>query len=221
MLVRMQVLAAQLAALPTPGRASSVRAGGGTAVGGGSASGLKPEASFNNLLNEAISQASRSAPAGGQPTRIPLFPSLSGSVPAASSLSPTRAALSQDVTSYPNGRLPASLLQPVDATNRLWTPAAASYLNMVAAAARDGVAWHVNDSYRSFDQQVQVARRKGLYSQGGLAAAPGTSDHGWGRSVDLDLDERAQTWLRSHAAQYGFSADVPRESWHWTFKAKA
>jgi hypothetical protein len=42
-----------------------------------------------------------------------------------------------------------------------------------------GVDIGVTDSYRSYDAQVDVARRKGLYSQGGLAATPGTSDHGW------------------------------------------
>ena len=57
---------------------------------------------------------------------------------------------------------------------------------------------------------MDLARRKGLYSQGGLAAKPGTSDHGWGRSTDLDLDSKALTWMRANGAKYGFAEDVPR-----------
>ena len=33
---------------------------------------------------------------------------------------------------------------------------------------------------------------------------PGTSNHGWGLAVDLDLDERAQAWMRTNAERFGF-----------------
>jgi LAS superfamily LD-carboxypeptidase LdcB len=89
---------------------------------------------------------------------------------------------------------------------------------MTDAARRDGVTIGVTDSYRSYGEQVDLARRKGLYSQGGLAAKPGTSDHGWGLSLDLDLDGKAQAWMRRHADEYGFDENVPREPWHWTYK---
>jgi D-alanyl-D-alanine carboxypeptidase len=77
----------------------------------------------------------------------------------------------------------------------------------------------VTDSYRSYDAQADVTQRKGLYSQGGLAAQPGTSQHGWGLALDLDLDSRAQAWMRANAARFGFVEDTPREPWHWAFKA--
>jgi zinc D-Ala-D-Ala carboxypeptidase len=86
-------------------------------------------------------------------------------------------------------------------------------------AAAAGIEIGVTDSYRSYESQVDLARRKGLYSQGGLAATPGTSNHGWGLSVDLDLDATAQAWMRQNGARYGFVEDVPREPWHWTFRA--
>ena len=76
----------------------------------------------------------------------------------------------------------------------------------------------VTDSYRSYDVQVDVVRRKGLYSQGGLGAKPGTSQHGWGMAVDLDLDASAQAWMRTNAARFGFVEDTPREPWHWAFQ---
>lgn len=123
-----------------------------------------------------------------------------------------------ELASYGNGKIPPGALDSVGATgHRLWSPAASSLESLLLAADRDGVRIGITDSYRSYDEQVDVARRKGLYSQGGLAAQPGTSDHGWGRSVDLDLDPKALTWMRANGARYGFVEDTPRESWHWTF----
>ena len=116
--------------------------------------------------------------------------------------------------------MPAEALAPIgDGGHRLAAPAAAAFDRLQAAARRDGVAIGVTDSYRSFDAQVDVARRKGLYSQGGLAAQPGTSQHGWGLAVDLDLDSRAQAWMRANGARFGFVEDTPREPWHWAFTA--
>lgn len=127
-----------------------------------------------------------------------------------------------DLERFGNGRIPAGALQPIGVGNhRLWGPAAQAFTRMQADASAAGVDIGVTDSYRSYDQQVDVARRKGLYSQGGLAATPGTSDHGWGMSLDLDLDNRALAWMRANAGRYGFAEDVPREPWHWTFKSSA
>lgn len=123
-----------------------------------------------------------------------------------------------DLAQYENGRIPASALAPVGGTGHtLWAPAAAAYEELSRAAARDGVTIGITDSYRSYAGQVDVAQRKGLYSQGGLAAVPGTSDHGWGRSLDLRLDGAALSWMRENAGAYGFVEDVPREPWHWTY----
>lgn len=119
---------------------------------------------------------------------------------------------------YGNGQIPRDALDPIGTTtHRLWAPAASAYDRLAAAAARDGVTIGITDSYRTYDSQVDLVARKGLYSQGGLAAEPGTSDHGWGRSLDLDLDPPALAWMRTNAGVYGFAEDVPRESWHWTY----
>jgi D-alanyl-D-alanine carboxypeptidase len=123
-----------------------------------------------------------------------------------------------ELARYGNGRIPAGALAEIGrGGHRLWAPAAASFRQLASAAARDGVRIGVTDSYRSYDQQVDLARRKGLYSLGGLAATPGKSNHGWGLSLDLDLDQRAQAWMRANGARFGFVEDVPREPWHWTF----
>jgi hypothetical protein len=124
-----------------------------------------------------------------------------------------------ELRAYGNGRVPASALESIGSGDqRLWAPAAEGYRRMVADAAGDGVTIGVTDSYRDYATQVRLVDEKGLYSQGGLAAAPGTSNHGWGVAVDLDLDDRAQAWMRSNGWRYGFVEDVPREPWHWTYR---
>lgn len=124
-----------------------------------------------------------------------------------------------DLKAYGNGKVPASALQPIGVgDHRLWAPAADAFTRLKAAAAKDGVTIGVTDSYRSYEAQVDVARRKGLYKNGGLAAVPGTSDHGWGLSLDLRLDDRAQTWMRANAGRFGFDENTPREPWHWTYQ---
>ena len=123
-----------------------------------------------------------------------------------------------DLAAYGNGKIPSAALTAVGTTGfRLWAPAAQAYEKLSAAAAHDGVKISITDAYRSLANQVDLAKRKGLYSQGGLAAVPGTSNHGWGRSLDLGLDAKALAWMRANASSYGFAADVPRESWHWTY----
>ena len=124
-----------------------------------------------------------------------------------------------DLAAYGNGKIPASALEQVGNTrHKLWAPAAESLTRMMADAERAGVHIGITDSYRPYAEQVDLARRKGLYSQGGLAAKPGTSEHGWGMAADLDLDAKALAWVRDNASKYGFHNTAPRESWHWGFK---
>ncbi|WP_380169272.1 D-alanyl-D-alanine carboxypeptidase family protein [Jannaschia sp. R86511] len=123
-----------------------------------------------------------------------------------------------DLKRYGNGTIPSDALTEVGVgRHKLWQPAAEGFKDLLAAAKRAGVTVGVTDSYRSYEAQVDVARRKGLYKDGGLAAVPGTSNHGWGLSVDLDLNGKAQAWMRENADRFGFVEDVPREPWHWTF----
>ncbi len=124
-----------------------------------------------------------------------------------------------ELAAYGNGRIPETALAPIgQGQHRLWAPAASAFRTMAEAAARDGVTIRVSDSYRSFDEQAALAERKGLYSHGGLAAVPGTSNHGWGRALDLDTSGGTVEWLRANAARFGFHEDVAREPWHWTFR---
>jgi D-alanyl-D-alanine carboxypeptidase len=124
-----------------------------------------------------------------------------------------------DLAAYGNGKIPATALEKVGGTGHtMWAPAAESMTAMVADAKKAGVTIGITETYRSYAEQVDIAHRKGLYSQGGLAAKPGTSEHGWGMAADLDLNAKALSWLRDNGAKYGFVQNVPRESWHWAYK---
>lgn len=84
----------------------------------------------------------------------------------------------------------------------------------------------MTDGYRSYAAQVSVRNRKP-----GLAAKPGTSEHGFGLAVDLcggvESAGEAYWWLRDHAAQFGFENPAwaqrggggPYEPWHWEYTA--
>lgn len=118
---------------------------------------------------------------------------------------------------YSNGRIPLDALAPIPGGEFMWGPAAEAFTRMADDAARAGITLPVVDAYRPYEDQVRLANELGLYSQGGLAAVPGTSQHGWGRAIDLELDEEALAWMRTNAAAYGFHETVPREPWHWEF----
>ena len=119
-----------------------------------------------------------------------------------------------------NGRLPDTMLVGIgEGAHRLTKPAADAFGRLSAAARRDGVTFGVTDSYRDHGAQVDVARRLGLYGQGGLAAVPGSSNHGWGLALDLELGDKAQGWMADNAWRYGYFNDVPGEPWHWTYRA--
>lgn len=120
---------------------------------------------------------------------------------------------------FGNGRVPPSAMVAIGhGDHRLHAPAARAFQQMEAAARADGITFGVITSYRDFQTQHRLAQEKGLYSEGGLAAEPGTSNHGWGLSIDLDLDPRAQEWMREHGWRFGFVEDVAREPWHWTYR---
>lgn len=124
-----------------------------------------------------------------------------------------------ELTAFGNGQVPSTQLVTIgQGDHRLHAPAAQAFQQMEAAARSEGVTFGLISSYRDLPTQQRLAKEKGLYSQGGLAATPGTSNHGWGLSVDLDLDPRAQDWMKENGWRFGFVEDVPREPWHWTYR---
>ena len=127
-----------------------------------------------------------------------------------------------------NGQLGSSELVPIptpsgSSQKHMLNPIAAKdYAKMVAAAAEDGIVWGVDNAYRTFARQKELVAQVGLYSKGGLAAEPGTSNHGWGSAIDLKVKagNKEHSWLTNNAAKFGFST-IPQEPWHWEHKASA
>lgn len=114
-----------------------------------------------------------------------------------------------------NGRLPADRLVSIGGGHKLQPAVATAWNEMKAAAAKDGILLTTTDSYRTYDAQVDVARRKGLYRNGGLAADPGNSNHGWGTAVDVGAGAQ-RDWLKKNGARFGFNT-IKREPWHWEY----
>lgn len=115
-----------------------------------------------------------------------------------------------------NGQLQLAQLTQVETGHYLAPAAASKFEQMKTAAAKDGINLNINNAYRSYEKQVEMANRLGLYSRGGKAAVPGTSNHGWGKAVDLNVKSNPGSfeWLKQNAAKYGFK-NIPREPWHW------
>lgn len=112
-----------------------------------------------------------------------------------------------------NGRLDPRSLVNIGGSHALIPPAAEAWNRMKDDAAKSGVNLTVTDSYRTYDEQVRLANEKGLYSKGGLAATPGTSNHGLGKALDVGKGKQRE-WLAKNAHRYGFKT-IPREPWHW------
>lgn len=125
-----------------------------------------------------------------------------------------------DLMVYGNGQIPLDKLSPLSGSpgKYLWAPAANQFEAMKADAARAGVTIGVTDAYRNLSQQQELVDKVGLQSDGGLAAPAGKSTHGWGVSLDLQLNDAGLAWMRANGAKYGYAENVAGESWHWTYK---
>lgn len=180
-----------------------------------------PSASFESVLGEAVVAELRATP--GSAVYGTTYATGTGAATGASPVGSGKDRVDAkgvpvELKSYGNGKIPASALSTVAGTSHsLWEPAARSLEALRSAAAAEGVTIGITDSYRTYETQVDLVRRKGLYSQGGLAAEPGTSMHGWGVAVDLQLDSAAQAWMRQNGGRFGYVENVPREPWHWQY----
>lgn len=125
---------------------------------------------------------------------------------------------------YSNGKVPdEALCQIPQGGHKVRCEALASYLALNEAyTAQFGNPMCVTDSYRSYEAQVDVKRRKG-----NMAATPGTSKHGWGLALDLcdsvnTFGSTQHEWMRANAPKYGWfqpewaqqGGSLP-EAWHW------
>jgi hypothetical protein len=128
---------------------------------------------------------------------------------------------------YGNGQIPSSVLCDLGwAPNQLLRCDAAAELENLNDAFRKafGRNLDVTDGYRSYAEQLSVAATKG-----GLAAVPGTSNHGWGQAVDLSggiesFGTAEHAWMVANAGKYGWkhpawaqAGGSKPEAWHWEY----
>jgi hypothetical protein len=127
-----------------------------------------------------------------------------------------------DILEHGNGRLPDSALERIGiGGHRLHRDAAAAFARFREAARGAGIDLTLTDSYRDFDEQVDLKRRKP-----GLSATPGKSVHGWGFAVDVSVGmppkgfgQSVYSWLKANGPGLGWHLGRPKdEPWHWVYR---
>ena len=126
---------------------------------------------------------------------------------------------------YSNGRIPTGELCPLPAEDEyLRADAAVAFYELNAAYhERFGEEMCVRSSYRSYEKQKELYERMSP----GMAAAPGSSNHGEGTALDLcdgvQNDDSPQfKWLEDNSEKYDWihpewAYSSPYEPWHWEF----
>jgi len=132
-----------------------------------------------------------------------------------------------DVALYLNGEIPLEALCPLAAApgHRLRADAAFAFDKLAGEYARTfGRLPCVSDSYRDYPSQVSLRARKP-----GLAAVPGTSNHGWGTAVDLcggieSFGTPQHEWLVVNGPMFGWyhpswaqAGGSKPEPWHFEY----
>ncbi len=110
---------------------------------------------------------------------------------------------------------------------RLETRAAMAYYAMRSEAARSGGNFQAGSSFRTMQNQRDIARQ--YRRQPGRAATPGYSTHQTGIAIDTeDVNGAGDRWLRDNGRRFGFVLPGYRytnrdghsavEYWHWEYR---
>jgi hypothetical protein len=101
------------------------------------------------------------------------------------------------------------------------------YLDLVGAAAKEGVEIAINSGFRSYPEQKSLYEGYQKHLPGyNVAAPPGTSKHQNGIAFDIRVaggaGDRVYEWLKKNGPSRGFIRTVNKEPWHWEYdKTKA
>lgn len=147
-----------------------------------------------------------------------------------------------------NGKLPVRFLGRVRGGGFLYRPVAKAFNAMADEAKKSGIKLRSIGSYRSYaGQHDMFMDRYSLKDEGRVpmvtrkfngrvwylrkgkspSATPGTSNHGYGLAVDIDVrDPKVFAWLDANAPKYGFylqgkptlsngKKNPEFEAWHW------
>jgi len=134
--------------------------------------------------------------------------------------------MAEAAKNYGNGQIPSSILCGLSFSGEQLRCDAAMALDDLNGAFRAtfGRNLDLTDGYRSYADQVSVAA-----SKGGLAAVPGTSNHGLGQAVDLSggiesFGSAEHNWMVANAGKYGWkhpawaqAGGSKPEAWHWEY----
>ena len=131
---------------------------------------------------------------------------------------------------FQNGKIPSSQLTPVissvPGSGYLRQDAARQYTAMSLAFSKAvGRTLDITEGYRDYARQLDYWNRYQA-GTGNLAAYPGTSNHGWGISVDFGSGVQtagtaAKRWMDANAPSYGWQPTGNTfsrpEPWHFDY----
>jgi hypothetical protein len=122
-----------------------------------------------------------------------------------------------------NGKIPTANLATYSTKCKTWGQAYGSLSAMVLAAKKVNVSLVPADCYRDYAGQVYWRTWWCNLGKCANAAVPGTSNHGWGKAVDMhDLSGGLPTtgaaykWMKANAGRFGWINPIlTNEAWHW------
>jgi LAS superfamily LD-carboxypeptidase LdcB len=109
---------------------------------------------------------------------------------------------------------------PTEKDNTAAVATICGFTRLQAAAKAAGFTLTINSGFRTLVRQqyfwnCHITKK---CNGGHLAAKPGTSNHGMGKALDLQLTPAALAWMQKNAQKYGFIRTVPTETWHWEYR---
>jgi len=104
---------------------------------------------------------------------------------------------------------------PNDSDNTMLVSTACAFDRMRNAAKAAGVTLTINSGFRTYARQQYFwhCYQTKSCNNGNIAAYPGTSNHGIGLALDINIPNYA--WMKAHAHSFGFVRTVRSETWHW------
>lgn len=127
-----------------------------------------------------------------------------------------------------SGCISDSKLKSVGVGNvKLQKEAAEGFIKMYADMPKDiKSSVNLTDGYRPLKVQCNIfdwsyyestGKRRKKGTAGTAVAMPGTSNHGWGRAIDI-FPDKVQRWIKENGPKYGWCwGEVKSEPWHFTF----
>jgi len=110
---------------------------------------------------------------------------------------------------------------PNDEDNTMILSTACAFDRMRNAARAAGVSLSINSGFRTYARQQYFwhCYQTKSCNNGNVAAYPGTSNHGVGLALDIQISH--YWWMAQNAHSFGFVRTVQSETWHWEHRPGA